>query len=402
MGKYSIMLVFALAVMLGVILPNVHGLGHRSVENFLQYAMKTQSHNLAVSGANAAATHIYLDPGWRSGFEEMEVNGGIYDVDVTDLDSNRIQILSVGRMTDKYVDTVKVVLKGSSFSRFAYYSKVEGNITWITGDTVWGPFHTQDRMKISGSPVYKGPASARLGTSPTNTAAKFEGGFTKGVNIDLPLNLDNTEEGAADGGRVVASGDLWLNFNGTNVEWKTSAAGTPTVTALSDFSSNGVILVDAGNVHVQGTLDGRVTVCAQAGGVAGAGNIYIDDDIKYTNDPRVGPSTNILGLISENSTIITDNAANNSNVTIQAAIFCHKGGLTAQNYNSRPVAGKINLLGGVVQYQRGAVGTYSNSSGTPTISSGFLKNYRYDDRFYVDAPPFYPWTGVYQIVTWMD
>ncbi len=402
MGKYSIMLVFALAVMLGVILPNVHGLGHRSVENFLNYAMQTQSHNLAVSGANAAATHIFLEPDWRSGFEEMEVNGGTYDVDVTNLDSNRIQILSVGRMGDEYEDTVLVILQGSSFSKYAYYSKVEGSITWITGDTVWGPFHTQDKMKISGSPVFKGKASAKLGTNPTTTAAIFEGGFVKGVNVDLPLDLDYTRTGATSGGRMFASGDLWLNFNGANVEWKTSAAGATTTTAISDFTSNGVILVDAGNVHVQGTLNGRVTVCAQAGGVAGAGNIYIDDDVKYTNNPTTGPSTNILGLIAENNVTITDNAANNSNVTIQAAIFCHKGGFNAQNHSSRPVAGKINLLGGIVQYQRGAVGTYSSSSGTPTISSGFLKNYRYDDRFYVDTPPFYPWTGGYSILSWRE
>jgi hypothetical protein len=402
MGKYSIMLVFVLTVMLGIILPNVHGLGNRSVENFLKYSMQTQSHNLAMSGANSAATRIYLDPAWRDGFSEKTLNGGVYNVSVTDLDSQKIQILSVGRMGDDFLDTVLVVLKGSSFSRFAYYSKVEGGITWITGDTVWGPFHTQDQMRISGTPVYKGKASAKNGTNPANSSAKFEEGFTKGVNIDLPLNLDYTTQAAINAGRVFATGDLWLNFTGTSVEWRTTAGGTPTTSALTDFAPNGVVMVKSGNIHIQGVVDGRVTLCAEAGAVSSAGNIYVDDDIRYAHDPRTTTTSNILGLIAENSTIITDNAANNSNVTIQAAIFCHKGGLTAQNYNSRPVSGRINLLGGVVQYQRGAVGTFSSSSGTPTISTGFLKNYRYDDRFYLDAPPFYPWTGGYQVVTWME
>ena len=401
MGKYSIMLVFALVVMLGVILPNVHSLGNRSVENFLNYSMQIQSHNLAVSGANAAATQIYLTPEWREGYSEVSVNGGRYNVSVTDYDTNKIRILSVGGLEDSR-DTVLVILQGTSFSRYAYYSKVEGAITWITGDTVWGPFHTQDQMKISGTPVFKGKASAKNGTNPDPSLAIFEGGFVKGVSIDLPLNLDPTEQGAIDGGRVFATGDLWLNFVNNNVEWKTAAGDPPTVTALSDFTANGTIMLNAGNIHVQGVLDGRVTLLAKQGGVSSAGNIYIDDDIRYTHDPRTGASSDILGLIAENDVIITDNAANNSSVTIQAAIFCHKGGLTAQNHNSRPVAGKINLLGGLVQYQRRPVGIFSSVGGIPTITSGFLKNYRYDDRFYIDAPPFYPWTGGYQVVTWME
>ena len=77
MGKYSILVVFALAVMLAIILPNVHSLGHRSVENYVEYASRTQSHHLAVSGANAAATQIYLDPSWRAGYSTTKASGGI-------------------------------------------------------------------------------------------------------------------------------------------------------------------------------------------------------------------------------------------------------------------------------------------------------------------------------------
>ena len=53
MGKYSILMVFSLAVMLGVIFPNIHRLGHRSVENYVNYAIKSQTHNLAVSGVSS-------------------------------------------------------------------------------------------------------------------------------------------------------------------------------------------------------------------------------------------------------------------------------------------------------------------------------------------------------------
>ena len=401
MGKYSILMVFSLAVMLGVVFPNIHRLGHRSVENYVNYAIKSQAHNIAMSGANAAATQLYLDSDWRAGFVNTLFTGGTFNVSVATYDVDKIRIVSIGAL-ESVLDTVTVLLQPSSFAHYAYYSKVEGSITWITGDTVWGPFHTQDVMRTAGTPVYKGAASALLGTNPSPSGAKFDGGYLAGEDVDLPLDLSVTQNGAISGGKVFSAGDVWLTFMGTTVLWKTSAAATPTSTPLSVFAPNGVIMAEAGNFYIKGQLDGRVTLCAGGSLASGEGNIYIQDDITYAHDPRTGQSTNILGLIAENSVIIEENAANNSSVSIHASIFCRNGGLTAQNYGSRPVSGTINLLGGVIQYKRGAVGTFSSSSGTPVISTGFRKNYRYDTRFYLDSPPSYPWTGGYQIVSWIE
>ncbi|HLA99847.1 MAG TPA: hypothetical protein VJO14_00550, partial [Bacteroidota bacterium] len=382
MGKYSILIVFTLAVMLGVILPNVHSLGHRAVENYIEYAMRTQSHHLAVSGANAAATQIFLDPGWRSGFGKTKASGGSFEVNVSVYDTMKIRIQSIGEF-ENLRDTVTVLLQPSSFAHYAYYSKVEGAITWITGDTVWGPFHTQDVMRTAGTPVIRGPATTLKGTNPSPSAAKFEGGYLDGVSIDLPLDLSYTENGAASGGRVFATGDVWLNFLGDQVEWKTSAAGPPTIVPISTFAPNGVILAKEGSFHLKGVLDGRVTLCALGDGSLNQGNIYIEDDIEYAHDPRTGGTGNILGLIADNDVIIEENPANISNVVIQASIFCRTGGLTAENYATRPVSGILDLLGGIIQYKRGAVGTFSSSGGIPVIKTGFRKNYLYDDRFYL-------------------
>ncbi len=401
MGKYSILVVFCLAVMLGVILPNVHKLGHRSVENYVEYASRTQSHHLAVSGANAAATQLFLTPTWRSGYARTKASGGAYAVSVSEYDSTKIRIQSVGEFEDSR-DTVTVLLQPSSFAHYAYYSKVEGSITWITGDTVWGPFHTQDVMKISGSPVYKGTVTNLKGTSPSTTSAKFESGYLTGVSVDLPLDLSHTEQGAVAGGRVFATGDVWLNFMGEDVEWKTSASGSATIEQISTFTPNGVVLAKEGSFHIYGVINGRVTLCAMGDEALEQGNIYIRDDVQYSQDPRTGETDNILGLIADNNVIIEENAANNDDVVIQGSIFCRKGGLTAENYGSRPVSGVLNLLGGVIQYQRGAVGTFSSSGGTPVVQTGFKKAYKYDTRFYLDSPPFYPWTGGYQIVSWVE
>jgi hypothetical protein len=98
--------------------------------------------------------------------------------------------------------------------------------------------------------------------------------------------------------------------------------------------------------------------------------------------------------------VITDNAANNSNVRIEAALFSLSGGLKAEHYNTRPVSGTIHLVGGITQYQRGPVGTFSGSP--PVIVSGFQKNYRYDSRLMVESPPFFPTTGSYEILSWYE
>jgi hypothetical protein len=100
--------------------------------------------------------------------------------------------------------------------------------------------------------------------------------------------------------------------------------------------------------------------------------------------------------------IITDNANNDNpatGVNIQASILSRSGGLTADNYNHRPVSGTLTLLGGVQQYQRGPVGTFNSSN---VIDHGFQKNYRYDNRLMIGSPPLYPTTGTYEVLSWYE
>lgn len=403
MGKYAIIMVFTLSVMLGILMPNVYRLGVTASQNYMSYAMHSEAHNLAASGANVALSKFYFDTTWRSGFSSMSLGGGTYDVSIIqNPGSSRLKFVSIGTFADT-VDTVTVIVQPGSFASYAYYSKVEGNITWVSRDTVWGPFHTQATMKIGGSPVFMGRVSAFNGTNPKNSAAKFMNGYITGENIDLPLNFLDAENAAATGGKIFPNGDLWLTFNGSSVTWRTSLNGASTITALSTFAPNGVIATAQGNMHIQGTLDGRITLCAEGTSPTG-GNVYIDDNVKYSNDPRTNPSSDdMLGILADNSVIITDNAANNSDVTIQASMLCRTGGMTAENYNSRGVAGVLNLYGGIVQYQRGAVGTFStDANGNTTITSGFRKSYKYDTRLTTSWPPYFPFTGKYQLVSWIE
>lgn len=399
MGKAAILLVLGFSLILGIVTPNLHRQANRAVENYLSYQKKSQAHNIATSAANIAANKLFLDSTWKTGYSNVSFSGGKFSVTVRDTLTKMKKIEAIGTYIDS-AETVRVLLQPSSYSKFAYYSKIEGAINWISKDTVWGPLHSQAKLNIPlpNSPVFYGKVTTRLGTNPTKSKAKFYGGYQKGVNLDLPADISGVVNAANAGGRVFATGDLWLTFENGNVKWKTTATGTVTTQTLSSFAPNGVILAAKGNIHVQGTIDGRATVCATGSSGLGFGNIYVDDDIRYKADPRTGASDDMLGLVTENNVFVTDNAANNSDCRIDAAIFCLKGGLTAENYNTRPISGTLYLYGGVTQYQRGPVGTYSGT----TINHGFQKNYKYDNRLLVSSPPNYPMTGSFEIVSWLE
>ena len=95
---------------------------------------------------------------------------------------------------------------------------------------------------------------------------------------------------------------------------------------------------------------------------------------------------------------ITENAANSSDINIHAAMYSQEKGFGSENYSSRGPNGFINLLGGITQDSRMAVGTFSGSR----ITSGFSKRYRYDNRLMVMSPPFFPGTGNFEVVSWFE
>jgi hypothetical protein len=132
--------------------------------------------------------------------------------------------------------------------------------------------------------------------------------------------------------------------------------------------------------------------------------VYIDSSIAYDVNPKLpdgsaNPScTSTLGIVADNDVMITDNADNSNNVTIDAAIFSLKGGFGAENYASRSIDGTIKLVGAVQAYDRNPVGTFSGGS----ITHGFRKNYNYDSRLQ-DSPPLgYPQTTNFAVKNWYE
>lgn len=409
MGRSSIIMVMGFNVIFALMGFSLSRVSSDALKNYAVYYTTSQVHNIAASAANIACNQIFFTPNWRDGYSNVHLGGGTYSVQVRDLPNMRIQVTARATMqgpnanTGIYEDktsTIVIVMQPSSFSKFGYYSAVEGSIWWITGDTVWGPFHTEDKLHINGNPVFMGKTTAKKGmTQKSGSHPEFHGGYQSGVSIGLPSDMNPMVAAAGSGGHYVSGKDVSLTLNADGTITYQEGTDPAQTVPLSTYAPNGVIAVDGGNIRLKGTLNGRVTIAALKKSGSG-GTVMLDDDVVYHTSPDDPSCTDMLGIVSDDDVLVTENAANNSDINIDASIFCKNGGFGAENYNSRPPSGTINLRGGIQMYQRGPVGTFNSS--THEITHGFSKNYRYDNRLLTDLPPMYPTTGSYEVVSWYE
>ena len=71
-------------------------------------------------------------------------------------------------------------------------------------------------------------------------------------------------------------------------------------------------------------------------------------------------------------------------MTIDAAILTINHSFIVDNYNCGEQLGNLTVEGAIAQKFRGPVGTFGGNG-----STGYLKNYNYDDRLrYVEPPDF--------------
>lgn len=210
------------------------------------------------------------------------------------------------------------------------------------------------------------------------------------------------------GWQAVTADGQWLAWTGA-VDPRLTALGRPDATFLFPLSRalnpnfKGVIYVN-GNVALSGVLRGRVTVVS-------SGEISIVDDLTYATDPGAGTCADILGILSANDIVMSNNTINapwrpatgNNYRTYddtkdefvhaillalnQFRVDAHDTGPTNEEdcESTNWGRGCLYLTGGVIQRTRGAVGT---GGGT-----GNLKRYSYDACAATDPPPYFPTTG---------
>jgi hypothetical protein len=402
-GKASLILVMGFSIVLSYISFNLNSFSTQAIGNMSSYYEVTASHNLALAGANTGLAKFYQDTTWVNSSMTQSFNTalmtGAFTVRVTPVGTEKLMLRSVASYPSSahgtIYDTVEVYFarsKENSFSMYAWMTNDEGGVYWITKDTVWGRVHTNGTFSVNGKPAFMQKATTVKGFSPkvgtgTNSAI-FKNGYETGVaKIQYPSDFSGLVNASNAGGRHY-SGNIYVTLSpgssatGDGKAYIRSSSTGPVIDSigLSDPTFNGVLRGEQ-RVYVQGKLDGKLSILAST-------DLYITDDITYEQNPLAGSSDDMLGLIAESDLVVADNTANRTNCVIDAALFTRTGSFRAENYSTRPVSGTLQLLGSIVQNTRGAVGTFSGS----TITSGFSKRYRYDDRFAVSTvrPPFFP------------
>ncbi len=470
-GKASLIVIIGFSLIFGIAGQYWNRTGNNAVQNFVSYYNQEEAHNLASIGANLACDSIIVNPTKDTSMAFTFFDGK---------DSCRItahQNIKAGNRDDSvkvisyYVDgsapmtdTTIVWLQPQGFAGFAMFTQNENGVNWITGDQVTGPFATNGTMVIDGAPIFRGRATAVGGISVGSAGnhAQFLGGYQSGssVKVNVPTDLSLTEQGATSASTFTpgsytgskyaydvyptfnSDGTVTYNtktqqYNSSTQKWttvNTVAATTVAISSLANSYGFTVILVKNGDVHVQGTLNGSVTVVADTAAGSSAdisytasttagtelgslnsvktsssanGNVIIEGNLLYNGNPTNSPTSNgtdMLGLVAGNS-VVLDNQTSASGVQIDAAIFARLGSWGYLDYdgsiNGFPTKpGTLNLLGSISQNTRGPVGT-ANSDGT--VKTGYVKNYVFDPRFLNESPPYYPMAvNQFTVISWYE
>jgi len=404
MGKLAFLLVLGFSTIFLNMGHNANQVASRSVQNMVDYHAKTVAYNIAVTAANLAANEIFLDGNWQTGFTNRAFDGGYLDADVVILDP----VLNIRKLTTKgtyrgVTKTVEVIFKPSSFSKFAYLSTNDpGWLYWTYKDTIWGPFHSEREINSYRHPVFYGKATTKIGVeyyqSEELDAPYFYGGYESGVSIDFPSSgITDLMNMAASGGHLFTGPDtVYITFAGDSLKYRFAANDPDSTVLAQSFAPNGVIFANDATVRLKGIVKGQYTVGST--GPPPKGQIYLDDDIVYNSDPRIDPSsTDILGIVSKNSVLITENLANSSDINIHASIYSEDYGFGAGWPSFTQPNGFINLYGGIQNKRRVQIGVIVSGD-----VWGFNRRYKYDERLMLISPPGYPGTGELEIVSWLE
>ena len=79
-GKASLLLVLGFSLIFLVVGHNFNNLSVNAVDNITDYYVESMAHNIAVSGANMAASQVFMDKTWGSGYSDLSFAGGIINV----------------------------------------------------------------------------------------------------------------------------------------------------------------------------------------------------------------------------------------------------------------------------------------------------------------------------------
>jgi type II secretory pathway pseudopilin PulG len=303
-------------------------------------------------------------------------------------------------------------------------------IEFTTGDSINGPMHTNDAADVGGSATFgreghtpKDVVEINGGTYPQSSckemSAKFytaSGCYTKGITMPPPENdtslgfyvePENTFEGVtylelkgSEGteGKIAAK---WWNSKGVEetktINWPKNGLiyvkENPNVACTFEFKNSNADEKSetekekgCGTVYVKGTYKKSLTIAGEDELVIN-GEIYPTSVASSLGSAPTGTAT--LGLIASKYVRVyhecnrgsQTNGTSLANPWIYAAILSTAHSFIVDQYDCGAQLGKLHIYGAIAQNYRGTVGT---SGGT-----GYLKDYKYDERLATEEPPYY-------------
>ena len=127
MGRSALIMVMGFGTALLMIGSNIAKVSNEAMANYTYYYNASMARSIAGSGMNLVARSLYENSAWRVGFVNKAFGDGSFTCTVRDTTCNRVRVTAVGTFQNMS-RTISCLLQPSSFSRFGYYSVVEGNI----------------------------------------------------------------------------------------------------------------------------------------------------------------------------------------------------------------------------------------------------------------------------------
>lgn len=383
-----------------------------------------QAFYVAESGIEVAASYMdqhsdYL-PRVRS--DSGVIGDATYSYVMSNIAYNVYNIHSEGTVDDvtRAVDLFGV--RTATYAQFALWSRINGSIYFTAGEE-FGAVHADDSLYFSCSgtngPIFWGEVTSGADDYYGNIDyVTFYEGFSLETDKGSMADVDFYEmKNMAINEGYLLSGETTIEFSGTDllitndeknwyqepvevdgdlVVYVESAEVTTTnryydrrrrrwIYYTSTEESPGELTLTGGS------LDGRLTLVTED-------DIIIEDDITYADNPLEDDLTSddALGIISGCDVIVNTSKYDSDDLELHASVMAtgtlgSDGSFYVNNYSSGYWRGYINLLGGIIQDERGAVGTFNSWTGD--ASTGYSKNYIYDDRFSTVPPPYFPALG---------
>jgi type II secretory pathway pseudopilin PulG len=336
----------------------------------------------------------------------------------------------------KYLNEQGQVTSSASSARYC------DTISFIGGDNIKGPMHTNDAFVICEKPTLgrnsldpievsypKSPGwfstseIPHSGSSCSGSKTNFLGSYEVGSSMLIPPPTNSKLSEAAES-QFLFTGEIKICLEGGTMKVGRGMSCTKSPLYAGPLPGNGIIydsngascsteyspfnvsyetatVSTCGNINLEGSYAKPLTIAA-------ANNVLIMNNVQKTTEEGM------LGLIANNfirvyhpvelvhpKTCTTErvnhqnvehcvenpevteckgNATGSiTNLKIEAALLAINHSFIVDNYKCGAQLGTLNVKGAIAQKYRGAVGTTGNT--------GYIKNYEYDDRFRTTEPP---------------